>query len=175
MIVFRTVAKEYAPVDKMLDYVKSSNYRNGARWNSSGTPALYLSTNVQNAMLELANYVDSPVHANLSSVIAVYKLDDEIRLHEVVPAELQDDWNTYPYPSELQKLGDGILLNKAFDGLIAPSIGINDAVARSKYNTIRKSSYANLIINPNKDIAKSITLIELCDPIYSDRMFKGKK
>lgn len=173
MIVFRTVAQEYAPVDKMLDYFKSSNFRNGARWNSAGTPALYLSTNVQNAMLELANYVDDPLSVNLSSVIAIYQIDDGLRLEDIKPKDLKGDWNTYPYPVSLQRLGDSILTSNDYDGLIAPSIAINDDVARSKINAIRQSCYANLIINPSSDIAKSIKLIDTCNPIYSDRMFSG--
>gem|GEM_PF-383511 len=173
MIVFRTVAQQYAAVDKMLDYTKSSNYRNGARWNSAGIPALYLSTNVQNAMLELANYVDDPETANLSSVIAIYQIDDELRLDEIAPKQLTDDWNVYPYPPSLQKLGDTILTSPNYDGLIAPSIAINDAVARSNINTIRQSCYANLIINPTNTIVRSMKLIDTCDPIYSERMFSS--
>nr|WP_229649140.1 RES family NAD+ phosphorylase [Vibrio splendidus]MCC4880317.1 RES family NAD+ phosphorylase [Vibrio splendidus] len=171
MILFKTMRADLTDPSKLLDYEKTSSFKYGARWNSQGTGALYFSSNVQNAMLELANYVDSPKMANASSVVAVYELSDTAMLHEIVPSELSDDWNTYPYPASLQLMGDGILGQPDIHGIIAPSIAINDDIARSKVNAIRRSCYANVILDPTSEIIKSIRLIDTMKPIYSGRMF----
>ncbi|WP_141193250.1 MULTISPECIES: RES family NAD+ phosphorylase [unclassified Vibrio] len=171
MILFKTMRADLTDPSKLLDYEKTSSFKYGARWNSQGTGALYFSSNVQNAMLELANYVDSPKMANVSSVVAVYELSDSVALHEIIPNQLNDDWNTYPYPAQLQLFGDSLLKNPYIDGIIAPSISINDDIARSKFNAIRRSCYANIILDPTSSVMNTIRLIDTVKPIYSDRMF----
>lgn len=171
MILFKTVQEQYSSVDKVLDFAKTRSYNDGARWNSARTPALYFSRNVQNAMLELMNYVDTPEEANLSYVVAVYEVPDSVRLHNVVPNELFDGWNDYPYSSRLQLLGDSHLKSPDIDGIIAPSVSINDDIARSSINLIRESCYNNVIINPDKEVFKKMSLIDTFEPVYNERVF----
>ena len=62
MILFKTIHKDY--VSTWQDYQKTSSYRVGARWSSAEVPVMYASSNAQNSMLEIANYMPKPSLVN---------------------------------------------------------------------------------------------------------------
>lgn len=118
MILFRALHKRY--VEKWQEYEKGSSYKLGARWNEPETPVLYMSSNVQNAMLELANYCTSPNVANTLFVIGVFEVPT-LRLKEVQPEEMNPLWAQFPFNVSTQQFGSKILLGARYDGLIVPS------------------------------------------------------
>ncbi|SOB77200.1 RES domain-containing protein [Marinobacter sp. LV10R510-11A] len=172
MILFKSANKKF--VDKLADYKKARSYREGARWNSASIPVQYFSSNVQNAMLELSNYMPDPLVANKLNVMGVYE-SPSLRLHHITPEELPDGWHLYPYPSATQFLGDRYLLDERFDGFVVPSCAINTDLAESNHNEVRNCIYANIVLNPERPSVQQIRLMNYCSPIYSNRSFNGPK
>lgn len=168
MILFRALHKQYIP--SWGDYEKGSSYKHGARWNQAGTPVIYFSLNPQNAMLELSNYAPSASLANGLFAIGVFE-SPSLRLKEVQPEDLSQDWEHYPFHPDTQRYGSDVLLNDAYDGLIVPSCAINTELASSAHNEVRRSVFANVVMNPEKEAAKKMTLMRTYSPIYSNRMF----
>ncbi|WP_108651228.1 RES family NAD+ phosphorylase [Dongshaea marina] len=168
MILFRAQHKRY--LDSWQDYEKGNSYKNGARWNLPGTPVLYMSSNVQNAMLELSNYAPSPKVANLMFCMGVFE-SPSLRLYEIRPEELPKGWEQYPALKATQEFGSEILEGKQYDGLIVPSCTMNDRLVRSPHNEVRRSTYANVVLNPTKKAVKDMTLLDSHSPLYSKRAF----
>ena len=172
MILFKAANAKY--IGSFKDYHKTGSFRDGARWNSAGTPVMYFSSNIQNAMLELANYQPDPVIANAINVMGVFEAP-ALRLHQVTPVELPDGWST-PYPPlAAQELGDRYLSDDRYDGFVVPSCTINTDLAQSPYNEIRDCVYANVVLNPESDAVQRIVLQDTFSPIYSARMSNSRK
>ena len=168
MILFKAGHKDY--VDKLDDYRKTRSFREGGRWNSPGTPALYFSSNVQNAMLELSNYLPDPVVANTVNVMGVFQTPP-LRLIHLRPDDLPSGWHQYPYPTQTQITGDRYLLDENYDGYVVPSCAINHDLAESTYNDVRQSIYANVVVNPERQAIQEAFLLTKHTPIYSARAF----
>ncbi|MCG9579814.1 RES family NAD+ phosphorylase [Vibrio tubiashii] len=168
MILFRALHKKY--VDSWNDYEKGSSFKEGARWNLAGTPTMYFSANVQNAMLELTNYAPTPKMANGLFVMGVFECPS-LRLKEVQPENLPTGWEQYPFHKDTQQYGSDVLLNNDYDGLIVPSCAINTELAASLHNEVRRSLYANIVLNPEKETVKKMTMVDTYTPVYSNRMF----
>lgn len=167
MILFKTIHNDY--VDLWKDYNKTSSFKLGARWNNASTPVLYTSSNAQNAMLEIANYVKSPKIVNRNFKLAVFQFP-ELRLHSIDPKELPAKWHDPIHATEVKALGDKYLLDPNWDGIVVPSATINREVATHSINTIRQSVYANVIVNPDNIGLDRITLIDKFSPIYCSSM-----
>lgn len=169
MILFRALHKQF--VDNWSAFEKSSSFLNGARWNLAGTPVIYMSTNVQNAMLEMGNYMPSPAVANALNVMGVFE-SPSLRLYELRPEELPNNWEQYPFVEGTQELGSRILLDDHYDGVIVPSCTINNELAHSPHNDVRRCNYANAVLNPSKPSVANMRLLDTYSPVYSSRMFQ---
>ena len=170
MILFKIIHKDV--VDGWAEYQKTGSFRNGARWNSPGTPVLYLSSNIQNAMLEIANYSISPRMANKLFRIAVFEFAS-LRLYEMTPEDLPQTWRDEDHCSDTQALGDKLLNLDVYDGFVAPSVAINEEIVRHPLNDVRRCSYGNVIVNIEKYGQDRAELIDSYSPIFSQRMFAG--
>ena len=170
MILFKVINKDF--ITTWTDYQKTHSYRKGARWNSPGTPAMYLSSNIQNAMLEIANYSISPKMANKLYRLVVFEFSS-LRLHELAPKELPDNWNRGTHGIETQGLGDRLLTSDEYDGFRAPSVGINGEVVQHPLNEVRQTAYANVIVNIEKYGHDKVKLVDSYSPIFSRQMFTG--
>ncbi|OEE38330.1 hypothetical protein A1QO_02825 [Vibrio genomosp. F10 str. ZF-129] len=168
MILFRALHKRY--VSQWNEYDKGSSFKDGARWNQANTPVMYFSSNVQNAMLELANYATTPTIANGLFVIGAFECT-ALRLKELDPKMLPNGWEQYPFHIATQDYGSTILHDDDYDGLVVPSCAINTTLASSPHNEVRRSLYANVILNPEKPAFKTMKLMDTFEPIYSNRMF----
>ena len=170
MILFKSAHPNY--IDKWQSFELTRSFKQGARWNSPRTPVLYMSSNVQNAMLELANYAPTPKMANALNVMGVFSVSDEINLYQITLADLPQRWNEFPYPHSMQKLGDAVLNSGEYDGMIVPSIAVSNSIVRHTSNLVRLSSYANVVLNPEREVVKnSLKLLNIHRPIYNPRMF----
>lgn len=170
MILFKTIHRDY--VESWAKYQKTSSFLNGARWNSPGIPAMYLSLNIQNAMLEIANYSISPKIANELYRIAVFEFSS-LRLYEMTPKELPVTWNKDTHGADTQMLGNRFLTDDEYDGFRAPSVGINNDIVRHSLNEVRSSAYANVIVNIEKYGHGRAKLIDDYSPVFSQKMFTG--
>lgn len=168
MILFKTIKANY--VDKWKDYEKTSSFKSGARWNLPNTPAMYLSSNAQNAMLEIANYMTSPKEVNKFFRLAVFEFP-ELKLHTVEPHELPTNWHAVTHQRDAKVIGDNYLNSKAFEGIVVPSATINHVVATHSINSLRRSVYANVVVNLERIGMHRIRLIDSFVPIYSNAMF----
>jgi RES domain-containing protein len=93
--------------------------QHGGRWNSKGIAALYCSTSVALAMLELRVHAPHPYpRARLKFVISVP--DDAIV--EAKPAVLPDGWNRLPPGPTSKRFGDRWLAAGSGLGLLVPSV-----------------------------------------------------
>ncbi len=170
MILFKAGSPEY--VGALGSYRKTRSYREGARWNRPNTPVLYFSSNVQNAMLELGNYLVDPLVANELNVMAVFE-SPALSLYSLEPHELPQNWAAFPRAKETQEIGDAYLLGEKYDGLLLPSSTINPEVATSHLNDVRQCVYANVVLNPEREAVKRIREISRHSPIFSERLFNG--
>lgn len=168
MILFKAANAKYIRLFK--DYHKTPSFRDGARWNSASTPVMYFSSNIQNAMLELANYQPDPTIANAINVMGVFE-SPPLRLYHMTPHELPLGWSDTGPSVKAQKLGDSYLSDDRYDGFVVPSCTINKELAESPYNEIRDCVYANVVLNPESRAVRRIELRETFQPIYSSRMF----
>lgn len=94
----------------------------GGRWNSKGTPAVYLSDSVSLAILEVL------IHTNDQRSLANWCLFEiQIPVDEVVelPVDmLPVDWNCSPSPSSTMTMGDVWLKNNGPLALKVPSTAV---------------------------------------------------
>ena len=169
MILFKAIQK--AHVSTWKNYQKTSSYRKGARWNSAGVPVMYTSSNAQNAMLEIANYMPNPKTVNAVYDIAAFEFP-ELRLHSIEPNELPLEWHETRHADGLKSLGDKYLTEPQYDGIVVPSATINRDIATHPINALRQSVYANVLVNLLTVGISRIKLIDSFSPIYSANMFK---
>ncbi|MEG3764955.1 RES family NAD+ phosphorylase [Alteromonas sp. 14N.309.X.WAT.G.H12] len=168
MILFRTIHKDY--FSTWFDYRNSKSFKHGARWNLPNIPATYTSSNAQNAMLECANYTPSPKAANRLYRLCVFEVP-ELRLKNIEPTDLPDKWFQKSSQTQTQELGSKYLLNPDYEGIVVPSVTINHGIATHPINAIRHSVWANVVINLDTIGIDRIKLIEVCEPLFSTRMF----
>lgn len=168
MILFKAIQK--AHVSSWDDYQKTSSYRDGARWNSAGMPVMYTSSNAQNAMLEIANYMPNPKTVNAVYDIVVFEFP-ELRLHYIEPSELPKEWHEEGHADVLKTIGDSYLSHKDFDGIVVPSATINRDIATHPINAVRRSVYANTVVNLETIGLDRIAVTGNFSPVYSSKMF----
>ncbi|MAA94907.1 MAG: hypothetical protein CML22_06970 [Rheinheimera sp.] len=169
MILFKAIHSNY--VSTWDKYKETTSFKNGARWNSPGVPAMYTSTNPQNAMLEIANYINSPAMVNKLYRIAVFEFPS-LRLHKIDLPELPSNWYDISKPAKVKLVGDSYLKNAKYDGIQVPSITINRDIATHPINAIREAVYANVVVNLDTIGVGNIKLIDSYSPVYSSNMFK---
>jgi RES domain-containing protein len=173
MILFKTIKSPY--VHKWRDFEKTTSYIDGARWNTPKSSIMYLSSNVQNAMLEVSNYSPNPKMVNRYYHVAVFEFPS-LRLHTIEPKELPSSWNWSSHPTTVQKLGMKYLDDhENYDGIMVPSATINPSIATHSINTIRHPVYANVVVNLETISLDNIKLVDSYSPVYSNRMFLPKK
>lgn len=78
--------------------------RTGGRWNSTGTPVVYLASSIALASLEVLVHLDDPALLSAYSVIGLEF--EEHLLAGLSPANLPPDWNALPSPPACALLGD---------------------------------------------------------------------
>ena len=92
--------------------------RAGGRWNSEGVYVLYTASTASLAMLEtLAHLKSMPV---TGLCITCLEVPDEASVI-IDELDLPSDWNTYPAPVVLQRIGDRHLKSNRFLSVQLPS------------------------------------------------------
>lgn len=129
----------------------------GARWNSQGVEVIYTAQNRSLAMAEVA------VHLTLATlpddyVMVTIHVPDDLRLLNILPADLPQGWNLFPYTAITQKAGDEFVSKREFCALRVPS-----AVTRGDFN---------VLINPNHPDFHRISILQVEDFPFDRRIFK---
>lgn len=112
---FRIVKARYAP--SALSGEGAREF--GGRWNSPGRPAVYASSSVALAMMEMLVHLQSS-QLLLSYVIIPVTFDRRL-LQDVDPKDLPDDWRVSPPPTHVQSIGDAWLASASAAVLRVPS------------------------------------------------------
>ncbi|PMR71742.1 RES family NAD+ phosphorylase [Halomonas heilongjiangensis] len=138
---------------------RGGSYKNGARWNLSGQPALYFGTSAAVAMLEMGNYIPSPKLVPKGYVLGTFDVASTA-IETVELTDLPDDWDQFPYPKCTQQLGSAFLARNQNLILLVPSCAAAglDQIA---------------VVNPLHPDISTITLVDTNDQIYNTRLFKG--
>lgn len=95
--------------------------RLGGRWNSKGRPAIYASTSLSLALLEL--YVRlGGLHSKENWVITEFDIPYDIPMESWSTDSLPHGWNLSLFPHVAQSLGDRFLEANETVGVLIPSV-----------------------------------------------------
>ena len=95
--------------------------RYGGRWNRAGRRVAYASSSLALASLEYFVNLD-PADAPRNLVAVQVNVPDEVATERIAVGRLPEDWQSYPYPEELHKIGDGWLDRRTSVCLLVPSV-----------------------------------------------------
>lgn len=138
-----------------------ASYKDGARWNSAGHPALYFACSAAVALLEMAHYLPSPRLIPASYRLGVYQLADEVPVDALPEDRLPEGWAEYPWPAATQALGDAWLTSGAGLILTVPSCAVAGGLERSA------------LFNPRHADAGKLKLVQVIKHLYNERAFAG--
>ncbi len=130
----------------------------GARWNSIGVELIYTALNRSLAMAEVA------VHFSLATlpddyVMMTINVPDDVPIKTLSKSDLPEDWNLFPHPISTQKIGDRFVIENEYCVLKIPSV-----VTQGDYN---------VLINPNHQDFKRLSIVEIVKFPFDKRIFKG--
>ena len=77
----------------------------GGRWNSPGIPAVYTSGSKSLAVLESLTSSPPNILKNYFSILTI-KIGGKFFIDEILEKNLPKDWNVFPAPAWLVRLGD---------------------------------------------------------------------
>jgi RES domain-containing protein len=138
-----------------------ASYKDGARWNSAGYPALYFALSAATAMLEMANYLPSPRLVPRDYRLGIYKVSDSVAIDELTSEKLPKDWAVYPFPSSTQQIGNEWLRSCNALALLVPSTAVSRGLEKIA------------LVNPSHQDCKQIHLNEAVVELYNQRSFRG--
>lgn len=149
MILYRIARREH-----ISDLSGTGAMLFGGRWNMKGVRALYTSSSVSLAVLEvIANLSSDKIDTGL--FIAELGFPDEMHITKI--EELPNDWNAYPYKSETVSFGTQFLKS---GGLC---LQIPSAIVPMEYN---------YLINPLHDDYLKIKLTDIRPLMLDKRLVK---
>lgn len=92
----------------------------GGRWNSKGVAVLYTATSPALCVAEMV--VHLPLGITPSGFVMLsFELEEPFPGRVISPAELPQDWNSYPHPEATQRIGDRFIREQQYLALMAPS------------------------------------------------------
>ncbi len=131
---------------------------NGGRWTSVGRPAVYTSSSVALASLELLVHLGLANRDLLVNSYVLFRVETpESLVSEVDPSTLPGDWAAPIPPVQLSAIG-----NSWLDAAVTPVLRIPSAVVLSEANFIlnpRHPQFTSLLIGPDRPYAFDSRLI----------------
>lgn len=125
----------------------------GGRWNSVGTPMVYLASTLSLAALEILVHSKRP--EDLMSYVHLRLRVDE---NQILRADLPDDWRLSPAPPSTQKLGDLWIKEKRSLIMEVPSVIIPEE--------------SNFLLNPEHPEFKNLEIEEAKAFSFDSRLWK---
>ena len=138
-----------------------ASYKDGARWNKPGQPALYFAVSSATALLEMANYLPSPRLIPDSYRLGIYEVPDTVPFYTLPDSELPGDWALFPYPLSTQKIGAAGLDKCDELGLLVPSSAVPEGLENIA------------VINPLHPACSKIKLIKSTPDLFNKLTFTG--
>lgn len=139
MIVFRITNAKYAQ-----DLSGRGAEKAGGRWNQRGHPMLYTCQSRALAAMELA------VHITLSTIEHDFNMltieVPDTPFYEFPDEQLPEDWKQFPFPRSTQIIGTQWLVENSQLVMKVPSVVIEGD--------------HNMLINPNHQMFKEVSIIE---------------
>lgn len=129
--------------------------RYGGRWNSPGTPMVYLAGSRALAQLEMRVHAQA-LTAPTTHVMFEVKLKVD-SLHILAEQDLPENWRSYPAPEALAKLGDRFASEGLKLALQVPSVVIPEE--------------PNFLLNPRHPAAAELEVGEPKPVVYDARLF----
>jgi RES domain-containing protein len=130
MIVYRIVKHK----SRTGDLSGTGAYREGGRWNSAGTYAVYTSENRALAALELLVHLDGSEIPPGMFIMSV-NISDDTAIYTVPATEIPGNWRV-PGNVALKHLGDQLLIANEYLAIRVPS-----AVMPYEYNYVLNPLY----------------------------------
>lgn len=107
----------------------------GGRWNKKGIPALYFSSSLSLAPLELmANIPDIKFIKDICSL--KIEIPKSIILKKLNIKKLNQNWNKYPFDTSTVNTGTEILSKKDYCGVIVPSAILPEDLFNLEFNVL---------------------------------------
>lgn len=126
----------------------------GGRWNSVGVPMHYMASSRALAALEVLVNKNSMISAE-NFCLTVFELpDDSVKLLQI--KDLPSDWNNYPAPLNLAKIGDDFIKKANFLLLKVPSSIIVDEY--------------NYLMNVNHLLVEKLKIVEVKPFKFDNRL-----
>ncbi len=155
MIVFRLSKSKFA-----ADLSGKGAEIAGGRWNSKGVPVVYTGDSRALCVAEIA------VHTGLGTVpkdyvLVTIEIPDDVVVCEILPENLQPDWESFPHNGATQALGDSLLLKNKCLVIKVPS-----AVVQGDYN---------FLINPMHKDFNRVIVVETVPFSFDKRLFMSTK
>jgi RES domain-containing protein len=91
----------------------------GGRWNSVGTPVVYVSGTLSLALTELLVHIDAGILAAFTAIPVEF---DESLVRVLEPRDLPSDWQSNPPPGSTQAIGDEWVSSGGSAMLRVPSV-----------------------------------------------------
>lgn len=115
MIFYRLVTRRYASDA----WTGSGANQYGGRWNHKGTPAVYVSTSISLAALEILVHVKNEAMLSQYQLFTLTIADDDVEYLD--KKWLPADWQENPAPVSTMDLGTGWLQANSALALVLPS------------------------------------------------------
>ncbi len=130
--------------------------RYGGRWNSKGVPAIYASSTLSLAVLEVLVHVDSS-DAPEDYVAVKLRIPDEAT-ESLSSSQLPSHWRAFPSPQALRRIGDAWLTANRGLALRVPSALIPEE--------------CNVMLNPQHPAMTSVAILEAKPFHFDPRLFE---
>lgn len=130
----------------------------GGRWNYPGYRVLYTSESLALAVLEYIIKTGVVNEELVNLKIAYIEMDDQVTQKGLRPQELPENWDGYPFPGALKKIGTEWLLSMETLLLRVPAVSVPESF--------------NVLINPLHPEFKKVTLQKVID-YYPDIRLKN--
>jgi len=151
MLAYRITKNKYAS-----DTTGEGARLYGGRWNSIGTPMLYLSESRSLAAIEFLVHVPVGILPKNLKIIE-FELP-EIKMKTLSLKQLPTDWDSYPAPDSLAEIGSNWIQSKKGLILKVPSV-------------VSKGDF-NLLCNPLHEKFKNINITNIFDYNFDKRFFR---
>lgn len=132
----------------------------GGRWNYSGYRVLYASESIPLAILEYITKTGAVEEELINLSIAYIEVKDDASFSTIKIEDLPEDWNTYPVPEDLKKIGTDWIISAQSLILKVPAVSAPD-------------SY-NILINPIHPEFKKVNLLKVSEYQPDLRLRKKK-
>jgi RES domain-containing protein len=131
----------------------------GGRWNLNGTPVIYTSDSTALATLEAL--VHTPLNLMPKDIsITTFELSNNLRIDKLPYSRLPKNWQTYPAPVQLARIGTDWLSKGTSVALAVPS------------SVTPSGEGKNYLLNPRHPDFKKIKIQSVVPYIFNDRLLK---